>query len=80
MKKNTRFLITRPAGVFLLLVTLAALIFFSLQTDNASYAQTESSEDLASPTLTAAGRGRRDQVELDRGHRCGALRNKGLYC
>ena len=53
MKKNTRFLITRPAGAFLLLVTLAALIFLSLQTDNASYAQTESSEDLASPTLTA---------------------------
>ena len=54
MKKNPRFLITRPAGAFLLLVTLAALIFLTLQTDNASYAQTESSEDLASPTLTAA--------------------------
>ena len=58
---------------------LAALVALSFLKYSEMYAQTESSEDFI-PDTDGGGRGRRDRSELDRGHRCRALRNKGLYC
>ena len=53
MKLNKPVLPARPASALLLVVTLAALTFLSLRTDNASYAQTQPPAALDAPVLTA---------------------------
>ena len=79
MKLRKRRLTLGALGILLLVALFAALAPLSLRTDNATYAQTETTAPLPAPTLTAEAKGA-NAVELNWTAVDGAARyNLALY-
>lgn len=75
MNDKTPIRTARPLAILLLAAIFAALASLSFYPDSATYAQTETSETLAAPVLTARITGT-DTVELSWTAVTGAVRNE----